>query len=631
MRVKTIVLATIAFVASSSLGYAQTSQVKIPKIDTSVGQLAYLRDKLPEDTIGYVRISHPVVHYFSAKNRTTDKVLQHKQSVNALKDFREVLANESQLTARLQGLGLEFSEDNLKLINYLSALIYQHLNGPIEGVILDKSQSLSLNAQGLISIPVSVKSVDDLNQLLENHPMGPSVFSFDENGYGTHESTSFYFSPKEGRIFAVAGLKLIDLAQIKEILTTLKTQKQHEMYAYENQIDLTGQNTFVWFDLRQKGGLISAGLEQAPVSFLKDIDGIAVGAGTNHQKQGQLKLIVKTDAEKILGLDSTLENNFDFKTIGEPKGAVIMPIPSERMIKRAIVSYLSSSVPSYLKDDAFKKDTAKEADVLFEMIRAELEANSGFDLTEALAIFGPNLTLYYDDLGMHTVLSLKDKKAFYQWLEAKNKAGILSYDKEGKTHHLSFRNPLVKLLGQQDLSEEAFGGLAVVYPYINEYVAGTYNVRALDANLHFYWSDEGDAIRISSLPQIVEEEAKFGKEKFEKWLTKKQGIDSENILFAATLDWKNSDRHWYYNYLKLLRNGSEILGTDFDVAKMPRADQMSFADSSRLGLQVTASDQFFTVSFDYGSDNTLSFLSTLLLPVMTAPFAKSLGELLQTR
>lgn len=620
MKIKSLLLATITMISLGSISFSETSQVKLPKMDPSIGQYAYFRDKLPEDAIAYIRIAHPVVQHFSAKNRSNDKALLQKESVNALQSFRAVLADEAKLTAQIKKLGLQFSEENLQKISAASAIFYHHLNGPIEGIILDKSRAFSLMAQGLISIPVNINSIEALNQLLADNPFAPSPLQFNAEGFAIDDMASFYFSPKAKRIIVLIGLEQNNHAKLQDRLASLKLQKNHEMYAYENQIDLTGQSTFAWIDLRHKGGILSAVELENPIAYayLKEIDGFALGEGTNHDQQGQLKLAVKTNAEKLIGLDLQKQNDFNFKTAGAPLGAVIVPTPSLSMIKKMIESYVIASTPKYPPLSELEKTEVTES--IYQSLLKEWEANAGFDLTEVLSFLGPNVTFYYDDLGIHTVVSLQDKKQFYRWLKKQDEMGILHYNHHKGIHHLSLQNPLLKFLQDKPLTTPDQAGLAMAYPFINEYIANTYKVRVLDANWHLYWSDEQDSIRISGLPQIVEEEDKFGKLRFDKWLTDKQGIDPKQVLFAATLDWKNADRNWYYNYLQFLQNSADILGTQFDVRKMPRADQLDFADSSRLGLQVTASDQFLTLSVDYGASESTGFIGSFFMPMMAAPF-----------
>lgn len=623
MNIKPIVLATLAFFSAMNCSFAQSSKVQLPKMDSSVGQYAYLRDKLPEETIAYIRVSHPVVHFFSAKNRTNDSALLHKSSVNTLKDFREVLSNKEKFTQQIQQLGLNFSEDNLKIINYISAILYQDLNGPIEGIIRSENRTFSLMAQGLISVPVNIKSIDEFNRILADNPFNSEIkVQLDQNGYATHDIASFYFNPKEHKVFISLGFEPSSLETMQRTLTSLKTEKNHEMYAFENQIDLTGQSNFFWVDLRNKDNLLMLSQENpAAFSILKQIDGIAAGEGTNQEKQGQLKLVIKTNSQKLLGLNPKEKNDFSFKTIGEPKGAVILPMPSVTMVKKIIETYVSTAMPN-ISNEMTDVEIAETTENLYQEFQKEWIKHLGFDFAEILEILGANMTFYYDDLGVHSVLSIRDKKKLYNWLEQKQKQGVLTYKKDHKIHHVTLRNPLLKLLQQEDLSKPEYAGIAVSYPFINEYFANIYNIRALDLNWHLYWSEEGDYIRISSLPQIVEEERKLGNKRFDHWLTDKQGVNSQDVLFAATIDWKNADRHWYYNYLQFLQNSADILGSDFDITKMPRADQLPFDESSRLGLQVTSNNHFLTFSLDYGSDHNSGFASSLFLPAMIAPLAE---------
>ena len=622
MRIKSLLLATITAACFWNMSFAETSQVIPPKIDRSIGQHAYLRDKLPEETIAYIRISHPFMQMFSAKNRTNNKALQHQESVKALQNFREVLGNEALLTAQIQKLGLNFSEDNLRIINYIAEVLYQRLNGPFEGMVFNKNREISLSAEGVFSIPVNIESVAGFNEILAKNPLQQNLLQLDHNGFGVLEMGTFYFSPKEQKLFIAVGLKQSDLGQMKALLNGLKTERTHEMYAYENQIDITGQGNFFWVDLRNQQGMLSTMIDGQPdLTFLRSIQGIAAGSGTNHHQQGQVKLIVKTDPQEFWGIGLQKKKDFSFKTVGVPKGAVILPIPTVEMIKKMIESYITTSLPGYMLDSISSAEKAESADNIYQKFQQEWIKVLGFDFEEILAFLGTNITFYYDDLGLHSVIAIHDKKALYQWLAQKNHEGVLHYSKDRKIHHITIQNPLLKLIQQEDLSKPEQAGIAVAYPFINEYVANIYGMRALDLNWHLYFGDDDDYIRLSALPQIVEEENKLGNERFDRWLTKNQGINSENVFFAATIDWKNADRYWYYNYLQFLQNSADLLGTSFDVTKMPRADQMSFADSSRLGMQVTTDKEFISFSLDYGSEPNSGFMSSLFLPAMMAPLA----------
>lgn len=620
MRIKTVIAATFALISSWSMGFSETSQVQRPKIDDSIGQYAYFRDKLPQNTLAYIRLTNPIVHLFSAKNRTNDQALQHKSSINALQGFREVLTNREQFIDRIQQLGLNFDEKNLEIITYFSSIFYGYLNGPIEAFVTNQHREFSLTAKGLVSIPVNINSIADLNMILADNPLGVEFLQFDKNGYAVDENIAFYFSPKSQRIIVSIGLEVDSLEQIQQTLAALKVEKNHEMYRFENQIDLTGQNNFFWIDLRNKSEMFTAIMENQKSWFLlKEIDGVAFGDGTNQEKQGQIKLVVKTNADKILGRDSRLQNDFNFKTVGEPKAAVILPIPTISMIKKSIETYLMSAIPSYLINKTTHAEIKERSTALYQEFHAEWIQYMGFDFEEILAFMGPNMVFYYDDIGPHISISIADKKALYNWLKQKNSAGIFTYHKNRHIHEITLQNPLLELAKQQRLSEPEHAGMAIAYPFINEYISSIYGLRVLDLNWHLYWSDEGDFIRLSSLPQMVEEERKLGHKRFNKWLTEKQGVDSENVFLAATLDWESADRRWYYNYLHLLQNSADILGTDFDIHQMPRADQLSLAESSRLGFQITTNQEFLVLSLDYGSTYNYWFLSTFLVPIMSAP------------
>src|SRR5699024_11585235 len=111
------------------------------------------------------------------------------------------------------------------------------------------------------------------------------------------------------------------------------------------------------------------------------------------------------------------------------------------------------------------------ADNIYKAFEEELIKVLGFYFEEILAFLGTNITFYYDDLGLHSVIAIHDKKVLYQWLAQKNHEGVLRYSKDRKIHHITSQNPLLKLIQQEDLSKPEQAGIAVAYTFINEYVA----------------------------------------------------------------------------------------------------------------------------------------------------------------
>lgn len=614
MRLRALVLGIFTVVTMISFSSADTSRVKLPKIDPSVGQYAYLRDRLPENAVAYLRLAQPVVHFFSAKNRTNDEALQHQESVKALESFRAVLSDQTQLSAQFAKIGLPLDQYNEEMIHYLATWLYRDLNGPMEMVVIDKGQSISAMSQGLIVVPVAIDSVAKLNQILADNPINPDLLQLDEKGFGTYEKASFYFDAKGQRLFVMVGMAPISLDMMQAQIAKLKHQREHEMYAFENQIDLTGQSNFLWIDLRNKAGILSVPMgNMAVMELLHQVEGVALGEGTNDAGQGQMKAVVKGDFNALLGLDSKRHNDFSFETVEAPLGAVILPIPTEIMLQKAIYTALASDIPAYLTDEAMVLTLEEETLSFYQSLQQLLTEHLGFDPAPLLASLGPTITLYYDEIGPHAIVGLRDKRQFYQWLEAQKKAGVVQYDQKGKMHHLVMQNPLIPLLVDK-ISQDSKEDLTplVFYPFINEYVANIYGVRALDLNWHFYWMESGDYIRINRLPQMVMEEDRLGNEKFGKWLERSQGINPQEVLFAGTMNIKNGDRNWYYNYLQFLQNSADVLGVEFDVNRMPRADQLDFAEDSRVGLQLSANDQFLSFSIDYGADPSASIMSTIL-------------------
>lgn len=570
---------------SVSYSVAQTSEVVVPKLDTKVSRASFLRDKLTDQTVAYARVPSLFSMAFNVKNKASDKVMLNHVNEKLVLHLKKVLQDSSLVNEALREyISLPFNESPIDL-GQLTTLVYTSVNGPIEIMATDVNKMMSPATHVLVSVPVSFSSPKELNRAIDKLTKEAIRLQSSDGFYEFSDNITMYLDDKEQRLFISVGMKALNQSQLKETIGSLKSTKNHRMYAYENQIDLTGQNLFVWGDLSGNRDMAIMLLQdQSPraAEFLQNTEGFALGLGTNADHLGQAKFIAKTDAQKITYLKD-FAKPLNFKTVGEPKNIAVLALPS----KHTIVEVLKSN-------DAVTAEELRE----FELQSQELFS---FNVLDIFDIFGPKMIAYDDDSGANFAMGLQKKDEFYQLIKHLESKKVATHKVEHGIHELKLENPLFDLMKQMDAQndpiQQMFSEYAMAQPMLAELVSALYGVRAADKNFYLYWHEEGNWIVFNSLPYSLLERNK-AHVSVDQWMDN-QGIRSSGLIASYTGNVKHAEENWYRDYIKFMRNNHDVLGLKFDVYSMPKPAEMRFNPESRLGAHIAIDKEWLVVSLDY--------------------------------
>lgn len=580
----------VAGLSFSALTFAvaQQSEVKVPKLDKKISREAFLRDKLTDNTVGYVRLPTQFGMAFNIKNKASDKVMTNDVNERMMLHLKKVLQDPSLVNEALkQHLSVPLEQLPLDL-GQLTSLIYTAVDGPIEIMATDMNKMISPATQALIVVPVQFSSAKELDEALVKL-LKQDIGIKNQNGfYSFPPVASMYLDAKEKRLFISIAQKAQSETQLKQTIDTLKFTKEHRMYAYENQIDLTGQNFFVWADVTGSRDMIAMlAQKDAPTAaeFIQNTEGLAFGVGTTANQQGQAKFITKTNTQKIAALKDFAQP-LDFKTVGKPQSLAVVALPS----KQTVIELLKKNK---VVDDVQLQEFAKQS-----------EAHLSFNALDLLDIMGPQAVVYQDETGSNFAIGVQNKEAFQQLIKQLESKDYATHTVNKGIHELKLKNPLLDLmqkLSKTDLHPDVMTNTALQYgmlqPWFAEMISAIYGVRAWDANFYLYWNEEQNWIVLNTLPYSLAERNK-AKVSVAKWL-EDQGIRSSGLLLSYTAEMKGAEEAWYRDYVKFMRNNYDLLGQKFDPFSMPSPSSMKFNPTSRVGLHTAMDKEWFVVSLDY--------------------------------
>ena len=580
----------VAGLSFSALTFAvaQQSEVKVPKLDKKISREAFLRDKLTDNTVGYVRLPTQFGMAFNIKNKASDKVMTNDVNERMMLHLKKVLQDPSLVNEALkQHLSVPLEQLPLDL-GQLTSLIYTAVDGPIEIMATDMNKMISPATQALIVVPVQFSSAKELDEALVKL-LKQDIGIKNQNGfYSFPPVASMYLDAKEKRLFISIAQKAQSEVQLKQTVDALKSTKEHRMYAYENQIDLTGQNFFVWADVTGSRDMIAMlAQKDAPTAaeFIQNTEGLAFGVGTTANQQGQAKFITKTNMQKIAALKDFAQP-LDFKTVGKPQSLAVVALPS----KQTVIELLKKNK---VVDDAQLQEFAKQS-----------EERLSFNALDLLDIMGPQAVAYEDETGSNFAIGVQNKEAFQQLIKQLESKDYATHTVNKGIHELKLKNPLLDLmqkLSKTDPHPDVMTNTALQYgmlqPWFAEMISAVYGVRAWDANFYLYWNEEQNWIVLNTLPYSLAERNK-AKVSVAKWL-EDQGIRSSGLLLSYTAEMKGAEEAWYRDYVKFMRNNYDLLGQKFDPFSMPSPSSMKFNPTSRVGLHTAMDKEWFVVSLDY--------------------------------
>jgi Pilin (bacterial filament) len=523
---------------------------------------AWLRERLPEHTVGYLRI--PCLWGLAAapNGRALDPALASEAHTRLIADLRANIGKD----AVLQQAG----------IAPLTTLLLDDLTAAVEIAVIDGSDIANPASNVLVSAPLKFSDVAALNARLAE--LKTPLAALDAQGKGKLPNNGFiYFDAKAQRLYALFGMAASALALDALVEQTAQT-RAHPMHAAEKDIDASGQGLFYWMSLKGVTGMASAQMPAArPGTLLRDFldkgQSIAGGWGTAGAR-GKLQLQLNAPGARLLSYLAPQDFKAAVKTAGRPQWALTMALPDAAQVARIEAGLDADFGPG-----------TREA---YTQVRDKLKQETGVDFAELLGLAGDGLMAFEDEAGVYSALHVPDRARLYakldelgaklQWKRETLKAGKAS------VQHLhiagfSARKPA------EDGEKTALDAWIQLYTRVGS---------------HVYWVEEGDYLIFGEVPQALADraDAKLDGD-LGTWLRQQQSYDPNATVLGITATTRNVQRKVYYAYLGGLQGLADLLGQRVDLAALPHASQLDLPVEGATGLSLDATPDRVGLSLTY--------------------------------
>lgn len=532
----------------------------------AIARPAWLRERLPEHTVAYLRVPS-IWGWLSAPNgRALDQALASQAHVDAIRALRQAV-REDKLIAD-SGLAP------------MLGLLLADLDSPLEVAAVDTGEIANPTSNVFASVQFDVADVATMNARIAALATNAPVLKapLDQDGRGELAENGFVrFDAAARRLFVFAGMSASASGLDALIQQTAQTRPA-EMAASEREIDASGQGLFFWLKLKGINGMAGAYLPQDTTSallrdFVQKSESLAGGWGTV-DGHGRLQVRVRAPQARLLGYFAPNAPLPALETAGAPQWATSLHLPDAKQWQQLI--------------DQLDTDFGPGTRAKFDAAKAEFTAKLGVDPLELLRRVGPALVAFEDDAGSYTALQVNDRAALYGLLD--------QLGRKSGWRHETIRSGTIEVhhlyIPGTDLDEKPAGAAATT-----PRSAWTRLYARLGS--HLYWIEDGDWLVFGSVPQaLADRTAARPHAELADW-QKGQGYDAPGTLAGVTATTRGAQRTGYYAYLGGLQLIADAVGANLDLAKLPSASELKLPLHGAVGLALEARPDFLGVSLQY--------------------------------
>jgi hypothetical protein len=527
----------------------------------------WLRDRLPADTIGYIRLPSLWGLLSAPNGKVADTMFASQAHVDAVAALRAGFATNPILT---EVLGTDAADTAIRALNAVA--------GPIEIAIVSPGRVATPAAQVLITLPLATRdpqvAAAHLGALVRSEPP-----VFDAQGFATTSirdtPVAAHFQPDNGRLYLLTGTAP-QPGQLQALLGSIESagMTEHNARVLEREIDEGGQGFVVWLDAQSVKPWLMTSLTGDRLwmrHVFEQTQAFAYGWG-GVDGHGRLSLRLQLKDPAWLRYLPQHVRRLDIRSAGEPGFVFAMAVPVAEDVVRIL--------------EAVRDDHGDTAIAGWTQVDDEVRRQTGIGVADWLKPFGPELLAFNDDAGMFSALRIHDRAAWQTVLDAVvAKGGTLTSRNvgPGEIHHLAWALPALP-------AEPGATGASVlsVIAWMQQRPS------------HAYWIEDGDWLVMASVPQPLIDRLSLGADQtIDSWLAQTQGDDRSDALLSLSGQADDLSRWFYHGYLGLLAALGDIAGAPTDLFALPTARQLGLPRETGIGLQVIANGERLAFDLNY--------------------------------
>ena len=521
---------------------------------------AWLRERLPADSIVYVRIPSPWRMALGPGGKDSDRMFQSQAWVDAAAKVRAAFTQDKLIGDAAQPI---------------AGLLYR-LGTPVELVVTADGRMASPAALVYATARFDYADAATLGKAIAAQLGDDAQLAFDADGFASLPTPGapvfLHFDAASGRLSLLGGMfaNLDSLKKVRAEIAAAKVEPRAEL-ALERRIDAAGHGFVVWADVEALRPVLGAAVtDDVGKLLLAQTKRVAFGWGAVDGR-GKAGLHAEISGASWAQWLPQSPRKLDLKGSGRTRWLMRLAIPTGEDLARIGQSFAKDS------------DAAKGW--------AEVEAKSleltGFKLVDWLAPFGPDLAVVSDDAGDYLALRLRDAAAWQRMqtmLVDKLKAQVKPTARGEGLHHI--RLPSAVEMGglfgdtpaeiQDNLALQVYGRL------------GT----------HLYWIEQDGWLLLSGVPQPLIDRLALGASEPLDARLRAAGADPESLMAVSGVA-QDASRQIYYAWVGMLASIAELGGADIDLTTLPTARELALPEQSAISASLQLSAERLSLEMGY--------------------------------
>lgn len=569
----TLMTVIMALVVLTGCDQKQSNQASASKTPIKVENASWLRDKLPEKTLAYVRVPTIWNMFFEGNADSLYPAMSHANNQAEVEKLQNALV-DTYVSKIPEAYKIHFK------------LLVKSIDTPLELAITNAVDG-SMVPNFIIGTTLKDFSQADLKTLLdslvaESKNMVRVLEPLSDDGKASLMAQMMPlhldYDLSSGKLALLVGPTATD-----QVLESLLAQKQahaslSHIMEFENSVDQSGKNQQAWVNVKaiyqQNQAMIpppqKAMMEQMG---LADMDFIWYGTA-HHSGKGELIFHIQMPDTGLRKLLPRVNEDFDIQTAGTPDFALVLSLPTVEQISQAYEFIKILNPELQAKDEKIQTGIAK--------INKYLE----IDIADFLRAYGQQVMIVKDDSGLWFAQKIKDDKLNKKVFE------VFTNKLAGKTQS--------KSLSGVSIDETSFSVSAIMKDFMPEgedlaqmddMLYGTQKIYTMQENGYFVWA---------SVPQILADRVNSNnKYSLKTFLQNDLQLNWNQALFAWATESEYVSRNAYHTYLEILSFIGNLAHSDVDLFNFPTAQDLNLPQKGRFGLSLNSSPDFLSLRVSY--------------------------------
>jgi hypothetical protein len=575
----TLILAVVTLVVLSACGQkpsgtsTESQKTATNKQQIKIENASWLRNKLPEKTLAYLRIPTIWNLFFDANAGSLYPALNHQSNHTEVSKLQNALY-DTYLAKIPEAYRTHFK------------LLVKSINTPLELAVTNAVDD-SMIPNLLIGTTLKDFSKDDLQALIdslvvESHNMLKVLKPVSDDGKASLMAQMIPvfidYDINSGKLAILSGPTASDAALSKLLAQTKADDSLKQIMDFENSVDQSGKNHESWINVKaiyqQNQAMIPPPqkmmMEQMGVA---DMEFIWVGTA-QHSGKSELIFHIQMPDNGLRKLLPRVDEGFDIQTAGTPNFAFVLSLPTIEQISQAF-EFVKS-----LNPDINSMDQEIHAGI------AKVNEYLGMDIADFLRAYGQQVIVVKDDSGLWMAQKVKDKSL-------NDKAFALFTNKfNGKME--------TKSLSGVAIDQTSFSVMNIMKEFIPEGKELDQMDDMLYGTQKIYTMEEQDYILWASVPQILSDRANSkNKQSLKAHLQENLQLNWNQAFLAWATESEYVSRNAYHTYLEVISFIGNLAKSDVDLFNFPTAQELNLPQKGRFGMSINSSPDFLSLRVSY--------------------------------